>query len=131
MGHKCLWIESLGQACLMILVQSPRAADGDGDVGNGSLVYHSQFLARCAIDIFRHVAVGELYPYRVVVCNAMYFSSHHDQYGQMILPTELVYDLALDAVNRYIEENMPYCSFLHIRLFDNGLRYGTIEVFFW
>ena len=26
----------------------------------------------------------------VVLCNAMYFSYHHNQYGQMILPTESV-----------------------------------------
>jgi len=34
MGRKCLRIESLGQACLMMLAQFPRAADGDGDVRN-------------------------------------------------------------------------------------------------
>ena len=34
MGRKCLRIESLGQACLMILAQFPRAAYGDGDVRN-------------------------------------------------------------------------------------------------
>ncbi len=32
MGRKCLWIESLGQSCLMMLAQFPRAADGGGDV---------------------------------------------------------------------------------------------------
>ena len=34
MGRKCLRIESLGQACLKMLAQFPRAAYGDGDVRN-------------------------------------------------------------------------------------------------
>ena len=57
MGRKCLGIESLGLACLKMLALFPHAADGDGDVGNDSLMDHAQFLARCAIDIFRHVSV--------------------------------------------------------------------------
>ena len=57
MGRKCLRIKSLGQAFLKMLAQFPRAAYGDGDVRNRSLVHHAQFLARSAIDIFRHVAV--------------------------------------------------------------------------
>ena len=90
MGRKCLRIVSLGQAFFKMLAQFPRAAYGNGDVRYGSLIHHSQFFTRGAIYVPCNVAVGELYPDRVVVCNAMYFSYHHNQYGQMILPTESV-----------------------------------------
>jgi len=66
MGRKCLRIESLGHACLKMLALFPRAAYGDSDVRYGGLINDAQFLARSAIDILRHVSVGELYPDRVV-----------------------------------------------------------------
>jgi len=49
-----------------MLAQFPHAAHCNGDVGNGSLINDAQFLARGTIDVLRHVAVGELYPDRVV-----------------------------------------------------------------
>lgn len=44
----------------------PHAANGDGDVRHRRLIDDAQFLARGAIDILRHVAVGELDTHGVV-----------------------------------------------------------------
>ena len=67
MSEDCI----IGAGILNMLAQFPRAADGDGDVRDRSLIHHAQFLARSAIDIPCNVAVGELYPsgvVRMVLC---------------------------------------------------------------
>ena len=44
----------------------PFAADGDGDVRHRRLVNDAQLLARRAVNVLCHAAVGELEAYRVV-----------------------------------------------------------------